>query len=283
MDSEETNDAPRECGEPKRERPLARWLARYWWTIQIGLLIATIALACAIWFDTADWAETAAVVIWLLFFPLGAASLILLIVNRKWGAFLLSLAVSGVMAIASVSVIGVLYFADAVRSMGTEEVDDFAAKHPIPEGLEYSIPLGHLMPDGTEMDMEWPKRSTPVEPDIDRTDRESWLQIWNSYQGGIYCYDFYYPALPEGTIYLKCYEAGKNKRLSADWLGKDTSVPHKATKSFSKLVDRQQFTIYEGDWGEYYAVRVEVWHKDKRTHKDTKLMEKTYRMEGWMR
>ena len=53
--------------------------------------------------------------------------------------------------------------------------------------------------------------------------------------------------------------------------------------SFSKIVDKQEFTIFEGDWGEYYAVRVEVWHCDASTKKETKLLEKIYRMEGWMR
>lgn len=31
----------------------------------------------------------------------------------------------------------------------------------------------------------------------------------------------------------------------------------------------------------YYAVRVEVWHRDKTSRKETKLLEKIYRMEGW--
>ncbi len=53
--------------------------------------------------------------------------------------------------------------------------------------------------------------------------------------------------------------------------------------SFSKIVDKQKFTIYEGDWGDYYAVRVEVWHRDASTKNETKLLEKIYHMEGWMR
>ena len=53
--------------------------------------------------------------------------------------------------------------------------------------------------------------------------------------------------------------------------------------SFSKLVDKKEFTIYEGDWEDYYAARIEVWHYDKATGKEKKLVEKIYRVEGWMR
>lgn len=49
------------------------------------------------------------------------------------------------------------------------------------------------------------------------------------------------------------------------------------------LKSRKRFTIYEGDWGDYYAARIEVWHKDAATGEETKLCEKTYRVEGWMR
>ena len=62
-----------------------------------------------------------------------------------------------------------------------------------------------------------------------------------------------------------------------------TSIACNATKSFTRLVEKQEFVIYEGDWGDYYAVRVEVWRKDSATRKEHKLMEKVYRMEGWMR
>ena len=35
--------------------------------------------------------------------------------------------------------------------------------------------------------------------------------------------------------------------------------------------------------GIYYAAKIEVWHKDAKTGRETKLMEKVYRVEGWMR
>ena len=49
------------------------------------------------------------------------------------------------------------------------------------------------------------------------------------------------------------------------------------------LFQNIEFTIYEGDWEDYYAARIEVWHKDASTQKETKLLEKVYRVDGWMR
>ena len=40
---------------------------------------------------------------------------------------------------------------------------------------------------------------------------------------------------------------------------------------------------HEGDWGDFCAARVEVWHKDAQTGQETKLMEKIHRVEGWKR
>ncbi len=121
---------------------------------------------------------------------------------------------------------------------------------------------------------------TPV--DIDSTDSNSWLQIWNGEQGGIYHYAFYWPALSDGEIYLRCFEATKDTELSASRLKPRTTVRVFGHNEFGQVVPPTEFTIYEGDWGDYYAVRVEVWHKPT-GGKPHKLMEKIYRMEGWMR
>ena len=121
---------------------------------------------------------------------------------------------------------------------------------------------------------------TPV--DIDSTDSNSWLQIWNGEQGGIYHYAFYWPAISDGEIYLRCFEATKDTELSASRLKPRTTVRVFGHNEFGQVVPPTEFTIYEGDWGDYYAVRVEVWHRPK-GGKEHKLMEKIYAMEGWMR
>jgi hypothetical protein len=145
--------------------------------------------------------------------------------------------------------------------------DNFGKKHIIPDGLEYSIPL----------------ESSTSSVAIDSLDINTYLQIRNDFQGGIYDYDFYYSSIPAGEVFLRCFEVTKNIPLSEDRLPERSKVAIDSTKTFSQLVHNKSFTIYEGDWGDYYAARIEVWHKDAKTGKETKLMEKVYRVEGWMR
>ena len=112
------------------------------------------------------------------------------------GSFLISLIITSISAL--VSLFLVMYY---------PLNDPFGEKHPIPQDMEFNIPL----------DME--SHDNPV---ADSLDTDSYLQIRNDFQGGIYLYDF-------------------------------------------------------------YAARIEVWHKDAATGEETKLCEKTYRVEGWMR
>lgn len=146
--------------------------------------------------------------------------------------------------------------------------DNFGKEHPIPTGMDYNIPLEE-------------REELPCP--VDSTIQNTWLQIWNDFQGGMYTYDFHYPAIEEGEIFLRCYEATKNKPLSSERIAKASKVAVPSTTSFSKLVEGQCFTIYPGDWGDYYAARIEVWHRDTKTGKERKLMEKVYRVEGWQR
>ena len=179
----------------------------------------------------------------------------------------------------------------------------WAASHPIPEGLEYNNPLPYIrvidknfirngdtiIPEsdddlkfGDSVYYCWGFHKY-VPPTIDREDEQTWLQIWNGSQGGIYTYTFYYPELLSGTIYLRCFEVSKNEELSARHIKEATSVDFHRHFKFGKIVDMREFTIYEGDWGEYYAVRVEVWYHDPVKKEERMLMSKIYRMEGWMR
>jgi len=144
--------------------------------------------------------------------------------------------------------------------------DRFGKDHPIPEGLEYSLPL-----DST---------STAV---ADSLDSSSWLVLWNGVQGGIYKYDFYYGPLPAGEIFLRCFEANDNVPLSVDRIEERSKVVIDSTASFAQLANKQEFTIYEGEWEDYYAARIEVWHRDAATRQEKKLLEKVFRVEGWMR
>ena len=146
--------------------------------------------------------------------------------------------------------------------------DPFGKEHPIPEGMECEIPL---------------EGNAPVEVSVDGISEKAYLLVWNDFQGGLYQYSFYYPELPDGEVFLRCFEVTENIELSPSRLRKASTVKVIGHNGFGIIADKQHFTIYEGDWEDYYAARIEVWHKNSRTGEETKLLEKIYRVEGWMR
>lgn len=102
----------------------------------------------------------------------------------------------------------------------------------------------------------------------------------NSFQPGIYKYYVWLSSKENGTVYLKAYEITENDPLSAERLKERSSilVDSEDLKLYSK-----EFTIYEGDWGQPYGARIEVWFKPRNGGKEYKLLQKNYKIEGWMR
>lgn len=263
-------------------------IAKFWWVMSILFVVLSIAVVLALRCSHSHWVQAVVVAGWLLFLPLLLVQLIILAVIRCWGKLVASSAVG----VASVGIVGFLLARIGIRLTWSfiamllaavlwpaiDPSDGFGKEHPIPEGTEYCIPLER---HSSVVDGEW--LTDYEEALVDSTDKASYLQIWNDSEGGRYLYDFSFPALPAGTLFLKCYEVGGNIPLSEDVMRRNTAVPCAATKTFTKLVEKREFVIYEGDWGDYYAVRVEVWHRDSATQQEVKLMEKVYRMEGWMR
>ena len=258
------------------------WLVRFWW------LFPLVGTACScLLFPILDSCVKGARVplvgligVALLCICVQLIVFVAALFRHKWwvavGTFL-----TGV-----VSLVAFIAFPLLIVCMTLQSApDDFGGKHPNPEGLEYSFPLGYIIDEtGERMDAPFSlKECHAEEPTIDSLDSQSWLQIWNGFQGGIYEYDLYYPSLPDGEIYLRCFEVTENMELSASRIRESSKVQVKGHTDFGKIADREEFTVYEGDWEDYYAVRVEVWHHNAITGKERRLLQKVYRMEGWMR
>lgn len=237
---------------------MKRIVLKYWWTLPI--LLCVLMLGLMFLFTTVPSVFESIVGILLLLVVIALpVSWVILLVNKKWWQCLLSL---------GLSVIIVIWLWIPLVMGAMSGPDGFGRKHRIPDGLEYSLPF----------DFE-----SGQEVSIDSLDSKTYLQVWNSFQGGIYKYDFYYPALPSGEVFLRCYEVTKNIQLSEDRLPERSTVSINATSSFSQVVEQKEFKIYEGDWEDYYAARIEVWFRDAETKQEKKLCEKVYRVEGWMR
>lgn len=237
---------------------MKNFIIRFWWLFPV-LFAASIFISA--YFDSMR------PIFFVISVPLTFVALItswiFLLIFKKWWRFLLSL------ILGALTIIFFLY----ILMIGFELAfnpgpDDFGKEHTIPAQLDYNLPL-----------LEGEELPHP----IDSIASNTWLQIWNDVQGGMYTYEFHHPALEEGWIYLRCYEATKNIPLSPERISATSMVATPSTTSFSKLVEGQRFTIYAGEWGDYYAARIEVWHKDANTGKERKLMEKVYRVEGWER
>ena len=247
-----------------------RLLIKYWWTPPCLLVFQLIIALLTMFLFPASLVENLTFIILLLLFITEIIKWILLTRKKLWLKLFASIII---MVFICVFILPIFSFA------ALSAPDGYARHHPIPEGVKCNIPLEYQFYD----DIHKRNDALSDKQTIDSLNTNEYLQIWDDYQGGIYVYDFYYSALPSGTIFLKCYEVGKNECLSETSLTDGSSVRISATNKFSKLVNRKQFTIYEGDFDEYYAVRVEVWHRDSANCKEVKLIEKIYRMEGWQR
>ena len=239
---------------------MKQFILKYWWALIVALLTFAVIFDVLI-FTSYDILLTIVLGIMLLLCVGIVISWVLLIKNKKWRESIVSFICSMVIIIA-------FTFISAIMALYGPLTDNFGKNHSIPEGQDYSIPY----------EMEFRQMESADSLNID-----SYLQIQNDIQGGMYLYDFYYGALPAGEIYLKCYEVTENLPLSEERILEASKVSIEHSTSFKQLVSKQKFTIYEGEWGDYYAARIEVWHRDADTQQEQKLCEKVYRVEGWMR
>lgn len=102
----------------------------------------------------------------------------------------------------------------------------------------------------------------------------------NSFQGGIYEYKATVNPGEDGEVYLKAYEVTKEIPLSVSRLKPRTL---EKVEGKGEHVIGKEFTIYEGDWGHYYAARIEIWFIPACGGKERKLKEKVFKVQGWMR
>ena len=239
---------------------MKQFILKYWWALIVALLTFAVIFDVLI-FTSYDILLTIVLGIMLLHCVGIVISWVLLIKSKKWCESIVSFICSMVIIIA-------FTFISAIMALYGPFTDNFGKNHSIPEGQDYSIPY----------EMEFRQMESADSLNID-----SYLQIQNDIQGGMYLYDFYYGALPAGEIYLKCYEVTENLPLSEERILEASKVSIEHSTSFKQLVSKQKFTIYEGEWGDYYAARIEVWHRDADTQQEQKLCEKVYRVEGWMR
>jgi hypothetical protein len=107
--------------------------------------------------------------------------------------------------------------------------------------------------------------------------------VLHRYQGGIYNVEVRCNPGEPGRVFLKAFEITRNHPLSVDRLQTSTNEwmgwSGDPTEQF---FSETHFTIYEGDWEQYYGARFEVWFESDKGSAARKLLERDFRIEGWM-
>lgn len=195
-------------------------------------------------------------------------SVVLQIYQRRWlPALLTGLVLAGAF---------VLIFAFVVLSAVFRVIDGedrWADEITIPGNIDLYEPAQLGMDDRTRPDSIL---------NLPRTDTD--FQLYNSFQPGLYHYDFWTKKIAPGVIYLKAYEVTQNYPLSVERLREGSAIGiGNASDTLVRVSTNSFFTIYEGDWGKPYAARFEVWYKPGVGGVERKLFEKIFRIEGWQR
>lgn len=207
-------------------------------------------------------------------FGLGLLSLLVSAIyqlsKKKWLKTIITLFLFGVTVFISIIYVVTLFFIEQ------ETPDTWAKNLTIPKNINIDNPVN--MESGEGNDFEKPDRIT------NKTATKTEFQLYNSFQPGLYEYDFWIGKIESGTIYLKAFEITQNVALSNERLPKSSSIKiYNPTDSIKKFGTTDYFTIYEGDWGEPYAGKFEVWFKPDSGKTERRLFVKNYKIEGWMR
>jgi hypothetical protein len=114
--------------------------------------------------------------------------------------------------------------------------------------------------------------------------KEPEIQLAKGMQGGIYQVRAFANPGEAGKVYIKVFEATRNTPLSEDRI-KPVSMSRIGWSSNTNELFRYQseITVYEGDWGTYYPGRFELWFVPDSGRSERKLIDRIFRIEGWMR
>ena len=120
-------------------------------------------------------------------------------------------------------------------------------------------------------------------PDSSRIGKPE-LIIRNGYQPGIYEAVVRCNPGEKGTIYLKANEITRGTPLSAKQLEANSNcIPGWSDDPREQFLSAMHFTIYEGNWGQFYGARFEVVFIPDRGGPARKLVVKNYKIQGWQR
>jgi len=110
------------------------------------------------------------------------------------------------------------------------------------------------------------------------------LNLYAGMQPGIYEVEVWANPGEPGLVYLKAFEVTRHTRLSASDLREYSNERIGWSDDPNELFySNTSITIYEGDWGQPYAARFELWFVPDSGRAERKLLERVFKIEGWQR
>lgn len=110
------------------------------------------------------------------------------------------------------------------------------------------------------------------------------LNLYNGSQRGIYEVEVWINPGEAGLVYLKAFEVTRGTQLSAHDLREDSNERTGWSEDSNELFySNTNVFIYEGDWGDPYAARFELWFVPDSGQGERKMLERVFRIEGWQR
>lgn len=83
-----------------------------------------------------------------------------------------------------------------------------------------------------------------------------------------------------GIFYLKAFDAKGNIELSPNRISKQTET--RIEEKGSHTIEFR-FTQYDGVWESFFIGRIELWFKPTSKENGKKLLEKNFKIDGWVR
>lgn len=130
----------------------------------------------------------------------------------------------------------------------------------------------------TEMPL---KLSLNEEKSLFKVDKQDIL-LYDYSMPGNYKYQVFLNKIEKGKVYLKMFDLVTNRILSEKDIKKSSQIEvYNPTDELKEFGLSNPITVEEGEWGDYYGSRVEVWFQpDDSTQPERKLITKNYIIQG---
>ncbi len=120
-------------------------------------------------------------------------------------------------------------------------------------------------------------------PDTITRSEKPEIRLYDGMQGGMYIMDIKCNPGEPGLLSLRANEVTTGAKLSEHRLSLNTARIFGSEKPDELYHAQISFSIYEGNWGQYYGAHFELWFKPDSGKPDRKIFEEDYKIQGWMR